>query len=60
MSVSFKCIQTGNVFTFIYPVDIATTRENPAFEEIVDGLQTKEKQDTKEEVKKPRKTKGTE
>ena len=56
----FKCKLSGTVVEFIYPVDIVTTRENPAYEELEDGLQTKEKQDTKEEVKKPRKTKEAE
>jgi hypothetical protein len=49
----FRCKISGTVIEFINPVDIASTKRNPAYEEIKDGLQTKEKQDTKEEVKKP-------
>ena len=51
MTVKFKCIATGNIFEFLYDVDIETTRQNPAYEEIEDGLQ-EEKQNTKKEVKK--------
>ena len=36
MSVSFKCKVSGNVITFEQEVDIITTRENPAYEEIKD------------------------
>lgn len=34
MSVSFRCITSGNIITFQWPVDIETTRDNPAYEEI--------------------------
>ena len=48
----FKCKLSGTVIEFIHPVDIDSTRDNPAYEEIEDGLQTKEGQKPKEEVKK--------
>ena len=48
----FKCKTSGVVIEFIHPVDVASTRKNPAYEELKDGLQTKEEQDTKKEVKK--------
>ena len=54
----FKCKITGTVVEFIYPADIETTRDNPAYEEINDGMQ--EKQETEKEVKKPRKVKEAE
>ena len=53
----FRCKISGVIVEFIHPVDVESTRENPAYEEIEDGLQTKEKQNTKEEVKKSRKAK---
>lgn len=52
----FRCKLSGTIVEFIYPVDIDTTRENPAYEELEDGLQ-EEEQNSKEKVKKPRKTK---
>jgi hypothetical protein len=39
--VQFKCIISGNIISFEHEVDIITTRDNPAYEEV------------KEEVKKP-------
>ena len=48
----FKCKISGVVIEFIHPVDIESTQRNPAYEEIEDGLQTKEKQNTEKEVKK--------
>lgn len=48
----FKCKLSGTVIEFVHPVDIESTQRNPAYEEIEDGVQTKEKQNTKEEVKK--------
>jgi hypothetical protein len=56
----FRCKISGTIVEFIHPVDILTTSENPAYEEIEDGLQTKEEQDSKEKVKKPRKAKEAE
>lgn len=32
--VKFKCILSGNVIQFEHEVDIMTTRDNPAYEEI--------------------------
>lgn len=51
MSVSFRCKTSGNIITFSWPADIETTRENPAYEEIENGLQ-EEKQNSEKEVKK--------
>jgi hypothetical protein len=42
--VQFKCIISGNIISFEHEVDILTTRENPAYEEV--------KEEIKEEVKK--------
>lgn len=57
MGVKFRCMLSGNVFEFHNSYDIDDMREHPQYEEIEDGLQTEEKQDTKEKVKKTRKTK---
>jgi hypothetical protein len=32
--VKFKCILSGNVIQFEHEVDIITTRDNPAYEEV--------------------------
>lgn len=51
----FRCRLTGNIFEFTTEYDIADMREHPQYtevEEIEDGLQTEEKQNTKKEVKK--------
>lgn len=32
----FKCKTSGVVVEFVHPVDIETTRENPAYEEVVE------------------------
>jgi hypothetical protein len=32
--VKFKCIVSGNVIQFEHEVDIVTTRDNPAYEEV--------------------------
>jgi hypothetical protein len=42
--VQFKCIISGNIISFEHEVDIVTTRDNPAYEEV--------KEEIKEEVKK--------
>lgn len=42
--VQFKCIISGNIISFEHEVDILTTRDNPAYEEV--------KEVVKEEVKK--------
>jgi hypothetical protein len=34
MSVTFKCIASGNTITFEHEVDIITTRDNPAYVEV--------------------------
>ena len=38
----FKCKASGTVIEFIHPVDIETTRENPAYEEVVEQEVVKE------------------
>lgn len=42
--VQFKCIMSGNIISFEHEVDILTTRDNPAYEEV--------KEEVKIEVKK--------
>jgi hypothetical protein len=32
--VKFKCILSGNIIQFEHEVDIVTTRDNPAYEEV--------------------------
>ena len=34
MAVSFKCKISGNIVTFEHEVDIMSTRDNPAYEEV--------------------------
>lgn len=46
--VQFKCIISGNIISFEHEVDIITTRDNPAYEEVKE-----------EEVKKPVAKKST-
>ena len=46
----FKCKATGTVIEFIHPVDIETTRDNPAYEEVVEQEAVKEVK-TKKTVK---------
>lgn len=55
--VKFKCLLSGNVFQFEHVWDIEEMRAHPQYEEIEDGLQTEEKQNTKEKVKKSPKSK---
>jgi len=49
--VQFKCIISGNIISFEHEVDIITTRDNPAYEEVKEAI--------KEEVKKPVAKKST-
>ena len=59
MGVKFKCRLTGNVFEFVNDYDIEDMRDHPQYDEVKElpsGVQTKEKQDTKKEVKKTTKT----
>ena len=35
MSATFKCLSTGNLVTFKYPVDIDSMRIHPEYEEVV-------------------------
>ena len=59
MGVKFRCRLTGNVFEFYTDFDIAGMRKHPQYDEVKElpsGVQTKEKQDTKKEVKKTTKT----
>ena len=57
MGVKFRCMLSGNVFEFHNSYDIDDMREHPQYEEVEDDLQTEKEQDTKEKVKKPRKSK---
>lgn len=52
MAVSFKCKISGNVVTFINEVDIITTRENPAYDEVKQEVKTELKEEEKKTVKK--------
>ena len=55
----FRCKLSGNIFTFVNDFDINDMLEHPQYELIEEndnGLQ-EEKQNTKEKVTKPRKTK---
>lgn len=54
----FRCLLTGSIIEFTQPVDIETTQENPAYEEIED--EEVQEQETKKEVKKTRKAKSEE
>lgn len=59
MGVKFKCRLTGNVFEFVNDYDINDMRDHPQYDEVKElpnGVQTKEKQNTKKEVKKTTKT----
>ena len=49
--VKFKCIVSGNIISFEHEVDILTTRDNPAYEEV--------KEEVKVEVKKSAVKKST-
>ena len=49
--VQFKCIMSGNIISFEHEVDILTTRDNPAYEEV--------KEEVKTEVKKSAAKKST-
>jgi hypothetical protein len=53
----FRCKLSGNVFEFKNEYDILDMQKHEQYKEIEDGLQTKEEQDSKEKVKKPRKAK---
>ena len=50
----FKCKLSGFVVEFIYPVDIESTRENPAYEEVIEEEEVTE---VKKVVKKTAKAK---
>ena len=52
--VQFKCILSGNIISFEHEVDILTTRDNPAYEEVKEEVKTEvkksvAKKSTKEE-----------
>ena len=53
----FRCKLSGNVFTFTNEFDILDMQKHEQYEEIEDGLQTEEEQNSKEKIKKPRKVK---
>jgi hypothetical protein len=53
--VKFKCKVSGNIISFSQEVDIVTTRENPAYEEVKEEVKpavktTKKTVTTSEEV----------
>ena len=53
--VQFKCIISGNIISFEHEVDILTTRDNPAYEEVKEEIKpvaktTKKTVVTSEEV----------
>jgi hypothetical protein len=53
--VKFKCIISGNIISFDQEVDIVTTRDNPAYEEVKEEVKpvvktTKKTVTTSEEV----------
>lgn len=48
----FKCIISGNIIEFQHEVDISTTRENPAYEEVKEEPKEEEKTVTKKTTKK--------
>ncbi|CAB4157173.1 hypothetical protein UFOVP678_8 [uncultured Caudovirales phage] len=41
--VKFRCKISGNVISFEHEVDIVSTRENPAYEEVFEEKEVKEK-----------------
>ena len=43
MSVTFRCKASGNFVTFEHQVDIKTTRENAAYEEVKEEPKKEEK-----------------
>ena len=49
--VQFKCIISGNIISFEHEVDILTTRDNPAYEEVKEEVKPVAKT-TKKTVKK--------
>ena len=59
MGVKFRCRLTSNVFEFVNDYDINDMRDHPQYDEVKElppAVQTKEKQNTKKEVKKTTKT----
>lgn len=50
--VTFRCIVSNNMVEFTQAVDIATTRENPAYEEIIETIKEEEKPVVKKSTKK--------
>jgi hypothetical protein len=38
----FKCIASGNIMEFKHEVDIVTTRENPAYVEVIEEVKKEE------------------
>ena len=50
--VKFKCIASGNFISFEHEVDILTTRDNPAYEEVKNEVKEEEKTVTKKTTKK--------
>jgi len=50
--VKFKCIASGNFISFEHEVDIVTTRDNPAYEEVTEEIKQEEKPVAKKTTKK--------
>lgn len=50
--VKFKCIASGNFISFEHEVDIITTRDNPAYEEVKEETKEEEKPVAKKTTKK--------
>jgi hypothetical protein len=50
--VKFKCIASGNFISFEHEVDIVTTRDNPAYQEVKEETKEEEKTVAKKTTKK--------
>jgi hypothetical protein len=50
--VQFKCIISGNIISFEHEVDILTTRDNPAYQEVKEETKEEEKTVAKKTTKK--------
>lgn len=52
--VKFKCKVSGNIVSFEHEVDIVTTRDNPAYEEVKEETKTVVESKEKKTVTKPK------
>jgi len=50
--VKFKCKISGNIIQFEHEVDIVTTRDNPAYEEVKEEVAKEAPTVVKKEIKK--------